>query len=449
MTRQIDRSALAEVRAREESLYHQRTQQSEALRTRAMGSLPGGVPMAWMNTLYESPPVFVAHGAGASFTDVDGNSYLDFNLCDLSMTVGYGAEPIIAAAAEATTRGTHFLLPIAEAAEVSETLADRVGLPYWQFTLSASGANTEVIRIARALTGRTKIIVFHGHYHGSIDETLVGQGDNGTAEAAGLGLRDTASKDTVILPFNDTAALKSQLAEGDVALVVTEPALTNCTLVHPADGFHAELRELTREHGTLLCYDEAHTFQFAYGGLTRAWQLASDFVVLGKGLGSGISFAVYGMTEPIAAFCSAHSILGPDGLPIGGTTYGSTMAILAARAVLNELLTPSAHDRIALLGERLASGLDTIFAQHDLPWTAQRLGPRSGFCLYPTLPTTGAEGSASIDTQLIAARRIYGANRGIFDAIESAGPQVTLAHNESDVDHYVSCTSSFLDEVTS
>jgi len=445
----IDRSRLAAVHARENATFVSRTPVSAALLRRARTHLPNGVPMAWMAGLYRTPAIYVDRGQGALFWDVDGNSYVDFNLCDLSMTMGYAPDPVVASVSRAVGRGAHFLLPTEDSVWVAEELARRTGIPYWQFTLSATSANTEVIRVARTVTGRRVIVVFGGHYHGHLDETLVTQDARGQPVPALLGIPPEAVARTVVLPFNDLEALDRRLSQGDVALVLTEPALTNCTLVKPEPGYLEGLRELTARHGVLLCYDEAHTFQFAYGGLTAAWRLASDFIVLGKGLGSGISFGLYGMSNSIAAQFEelVDTDLGPTGIATGGTTYGSAVAVAAARAALAEVLTETRYAEISELGEHLANGLDATFRRHCLAWRALRLGPRSGYCLMPRWPINGAEAARSLDLEFIDTRRIFMANRGLWDAVVTAGPQVSFAHCVSDVDRYVATADAFLSEI--
>ena len=410
--------------------------------------MPGGVPMAWMKGLYRTPPIFVSHGEGATFFDVDGNGYLDFNVCDLSMTMGYGHPAIEEAVCSQIHRGAHFLLPGEDAIVVSELLAERTGIPCWQFTLSASGANTEVLRIARFLTGRDKVVVFGGHYHGHIDETLVDQKEDGVKQAL-LGLPRDAALDTRIVPFNSLESLEVALASQDVALVLTEPALSNCNIVLPEPGFLAGVRELTQRYGSLLCLDEAHTFQFADGGLGRHWRLGCDFLVLGKGLGSGVSFGLYGMTDDIAHVVARHIDIdtGPAGLATGGTLYASALAMAAARAALEQVLTPAAFERVTRLGARLADGLDGLFESKNLPWKAFRLGPRSGYCLASELPKNFNEAEVSLDYEFIDSRRVFMANRGIWDAVASAGPQVSFAHTASDVDRYLATAGLFLDEL--
>src|SRR2546421_7475902 len=143
------------------------------LAARARRSMPNGVLMAWMAGLYRNPPLFVLERLGARFRDVDGNTYLDMNQSDMSMNCGYGSPSIAGAGSERLRKGSQFLLPTEDAIVVSELLAERFGIPYWQYTLSASSANTEALRLARVATGRDKVVVFEGSYHGHIDDTLV------------------------------------------------------------------------------------------------------------------------------------------------------------------------------------------------------------------------------------------------------------------------------------
>src|SRR5687768_12717367 len=277
----IDRDRLAALHARESDAFAQRTSRSAEHLDRARERMPDGVPMAWMAGLIDHRPIVVAAGTGCRFTDLDGNEYLDFNQADLSATCGFAPAPVLEAIAERTPRGLQFLLPVEEALAAAELLAERYALPGWQFTLSASGANQEAIRLARHRTGREAIVVFGGHYHGHLDDTLV-DGDEAGARPGNLGLNPRAAAGTRIVPFNDAEALARVLARGDVAAVMTEPALTNVGVVLPVPGFHEEVRRLTREHGALLVLDETHTQTAAYGGCTRAWGLAPDIVTLGK-----------------------------------------------------------------------------------------------------------------------------------------------------------------------
>jgi glutamate-1-semialdehyde 2,1-aminomutase len=444
----IDRDRLAAVRAREDAAFERRTPRSAALVERARRSMPDGVPMAWMAGLYGHPPLFVAHGAGCRFTDVDGNEYVDFNLADLSAPSGFAPPVVLEAIEQRAARGLQFLLPVEEAIEAAELLAERYGLPAWQFTLTASGANAEVIRLARHRTGRDTIVVFGGHYHGHIDDTLV-EGDEHGARPELLGVNPRAAASTRVVPFNDVGALERVLGREQVAAVITEPALTNAGVVLPADGFHAGVRALTREHGALLVLDETHTQSFAYGGLTRLWGLEPDALTLGKSTAGGIPIGGYGMTHDLRDWMERHrdNYVGEAGLATGGTTYANPLSLAAAVANLRHVQTPAAFERIAALGARLADGIDAAVSRVGLPWRAQRLGPRSGYTLEPSHPRDGGEAYRSLDVPLIDARRVHMANRGVWEAIASAGPCVGFAHGVADVDLYVAALEAFLFDV--
>jgi glutamate-1-semialdehyde 2,1-aminomutase len=447
------RERLRSIRDREAAEFAARRPHSAAMSRRARSVMPDGVPMAWMAGLHRHAPLFVAAGQGSTFQDADGNTYVDFNLADLSNTAGFGPNAVTRAVAAQAARGMQFLLPGEDSIVVATELAARTRMPFWQFTVSASSANTEVIRIARALTGRRKVVMFDGKYHGHFDTAMTtggAPGDNEPAIVQGLGLSPAAAADAVNVPFNDLARLEAALAAGDVALVIAEPALTNCSLVLPEPGFLEGLCRLARDSGALSCLDETHTWQLAYGGFVHAENVSPDFVTLGKGLGSGTPLGAYGMSAAVSAFVEEHHEVADSpvrGLAIGGTTFGSALSMAAARAMLGEVATEDGYRRIARLGIRLADGIDAIIRDHRLPWCAFRYGPRSGFCQTPGHPKSYAEAHHSMDIAFSDALRLYMANRGVWEAIYSAGPQVSFAHSEADIDRYLQVAASFIAEL--
>jgi glutamate-1-semialdehyde 2,1-aminomutase len=258
---QIARDRLHALREREMRLFTELRPRSMRFLERARPNMPNGVPMAWMATLYEHPPIVVDRGGGAAFTDIDGNSYIDFNLADTSMFTGHGAEAVARAAAERLAAGSQFLLPTEDSEEVVTALAERFGLPSWQFTLSATQANTEAIRVARAVTGRSTVLMFDGKYHGQADE-LLGEVEGAGVVPEGLGVPLDATRHVRLVQYNDLEAVERELARGDVACVLAEPAITNTGVVMPADGFHSGLRRLASKSGALLVLD----------GPTRSWR---------------------------------------------------------------------------------------------------------------------------------------------------------------------------------
>ena len=253
--------------------------------------MPNGVPMSWLRTSYDHPPLFVAEGKGARFRDVDGHEYSDFNVADMSMFTGYAPEPVVEAVSHDGWRASQFMLPNEDAPWVAEELARRYGLPKWQFTLSATHANTEAIRISRALTGRDKVLFFDGKYHGHFDEALVDLQDGKLVPEEG-GLPSDVTVQHEDRAVQRRRCLTDALEPRDVAIVITEPTITNNVgLLQPEPGFHDALRAITRETGTVLLLDETHTHVVGPGGLTRMWSLQPDMVTIGKSIAAGYRWA--------------------------------------------------------------------------------------------------------------------------------------------------------------
>ena len=442
---EIDFSRVRSIFDRELKRYRKRTHKSQALLLNAKKVMPSGVPMAWMSGFYETPPMFIDKGEGAYFYDVDGNRYLDMNQADLAAFCGFTPQAVIEAVQQQITRGTTFLLPTESAIQVSELLAQRYGLPRWQFTLAASSANTEAIRLTRAATGREQILMFYGRYHGHWDDTLVESSpDQSSVEY--IGLPEDAGLRASNVPFNDLDALEAALKTKRYACLIAEPALTNCGLVLPDDGFWRQAHALCQQHGSLLILDETHTQTFAYGGLKSSWELGCDILSIGKCLGGGMPVGAYGISDELAQFVEENvdRYRGGPVLPLGGTQFGNALSLAAAKAALDNVLTADAYARLDSLGKQLSDGLNRIFRDHDLPWHAPHLGGRSGYVLGPEPPRNSDEASLSINYELIDARRCFLSNRGIWDAIASAGPSASFAHESEDIDKYLDVVDEFI-----
>jgi glutamate-1-semialdehyde 2,1-aminomutase len=445
-----------EILDRELATFGARTPRSARWLADAERVMPGGVPMAWMRSLYRHAPVVAVRGSGSRFEDLDGNTYLDFNACDLAMPAGFAPEPIVRAIHDQALLGNHFLLPTTDALEVCRLLTERFGLPQWQFTLSATGANTDALRIARVATGRSTLLVFDGKYHGHLDQTLWSRGDDGAMESELTGLDPSTAQTIDVVPYNDPDGLRARLARGDIAAVLVESALTNCGLVLPTPEFVASLNTDVRAAGTVLIVDETHVQFAVHGGGTAVFGLEPDMLTGGKGIGGGVPIGVIGMTDAIADVVSANCDHDPGlvetgdahGLAIGGTVYGSALSMAAARIGLAEIFTAEAGQRVDDLGQRMQTGLQCEVDRVGLPWTIDRLGGRIQFRLTPEPPRTGADSFASLVLPLADARKVFLLNRGIWDAIATAGPSVSYAIDEAAVDTYVSAAGDFLDELT-
>lgn len=438
----VDQDRLDALEARENARFVAERPSSTALLERSRRTMPRGVPMSWMDDLYEHPPVFVAHGKGAYLTDVDGHAYLDMYLADMSAFCGHAPDAVVSAASRRMALGNQFLMPDEDSIVVAEHLAGRYGLPKWQFTLSATQANTEVIRLARAATGREIILMFDAKYHGHGDATLVVlDGDQVVPEEHGLPRWITGQ--ARLIGFNDVRALEAALAPHDVALVLAEPAMTNAGFILPEPGYHDTLRRLTRETGTLLAIDETHTLVTAYGGLTREYGLEPDMLTIGKSIAAGVPLGAYGMTQEIAAHIAppdgGHLVSGEaiDQVSTGGTLFANALSMAAGRAALLDVLTEGAFARTAELGGRMASGLRAAIEAVGLPWTVVQFGGHAAYFFSAAPPRNGAESRAADDPRLRALMRVWLANRGVWESGWWLGPTVSVAHTAADVDHYV------------
>jgi glutamate-1-semialdehyde 2,1-aminomutase len=252
--------------------------------------------------------------------------------------------------------------------------------------------------------------------------------------------------------LNDPAALAGALERRDIAIVLTEPALTNnFGLILPDPGFHAELRRLTRQTGTLLAIDETHTQVVGPGGLTRAWGLDPDFVTCGKSIAGGVPFGAWGMTDEIGAVLS--QVKGDDGersnlIAIGGTLFGNALSLAAARATMFEILTPAAYASTQRLGARLADGMRAAVERVGLPWHIYHLGPRAGYTFQPAPLRNADEARACQDDLLTRLIRIWLANRGVWEAIVGAGPVASIPAADEDIDAYLGAWNELLDALS-
>jgi glutamate-1-semialdehyde 2,1-aminomutase len=423
-----------------------------ALWERGKKVMPSGVPMSWMRGSYHHPPMFVAEGSGSHFRDVDGNDYADFNIADMSMFCGYAPEPVVRAVSERMAAGNQFLLPTEDSVWVSEELGRRWKLPKWQYTSSATQANTEVIRVSRVATGRDTVLMFEGKYHGHFDEALVERDASGEVVPEELGLPKDVVRKTVLVPWNDVDALEKALATGEIAVVLTEPAVSNnIILLQPEPGFHDALRRLTRDNGTLLAIDETHTLVTGPGGLVQHWNLDPDFVIAGKSIAGGVPMGAYGMTEALAALLEQEKDdegERHDLIATGGTIFGNALAMAAARASLGEVLTDDAYTHTAKLGEQLATGMRDAVSAAGLPWYIHHLYPRAGYTFAPEAPRNAQEAYAAENHVLTRLIRIWLANRGVWEAIVGAGPVVPVPGTAEDVDAYVTAFGELTERIS-
>lgn len=413
----IDRDRIAELRERENARFAETHPRSRELTERARRSLPDGVPMNWMAKWPGGFPVFVESANGARLTDVDGQDYVDFCFGDTGAMAGHSPEGSIPAIARRLETGITCMLPTEDAIWVGEEMARRFGVPFWQFSLTATDANRFATRLARQVTGRPKILVFNYCYHGSVDETLITADGDGVAgpRRGNVGPAVDPRTTTRVVEFNDLAALEAALAHGDVACVLAEPALTNIGIVLPDPGYHDALRELCTRHGTLLIIDETHTICAGPGGYTGAHELEPDMVTIGKAIASGVPAAAYGTTAELQERIKAEvSLEDSDVSGVGGTLAGNALSLAAIRATLDGVLTDAAFERMIGLGETLTADVESIIERHSLPWHVTRLGCRAEYVFAAERAHDGSEAAAAGDFELDQLVHLYMLNRGVL-----------------------------------
>ncbi len=414
----VDRSRLGALIERERAAYATAHPRARALFEGA-GHLYGRVPMTWMAKWSGGFPLYLEQAHGNRVIDVDGHEYVDFALGDTGAMAGHSPAPTVEAVMRriAVEGGLTAMLPTADAEWVGAELTRRFGLPLWSFTLTATDANRWALRLARLATGRPKVLVFAYCYHGSVDEAFAVPGPAGVAvaRAGNVGAPVALDLTTRVAEFNDLAGVEAQLAHGDVAAILTEPALTNIGIVLPEPGFHEGLRELATRHGSLLIIDETHTFSAGPGGATRAWGLEPDVLVIGKSIGGGIPSGAYGITADVARAVAAHpeaDLVDVGG--VGGTLAGNALSTAAMRATLEHVLTDEAFDGMIDRATRFTDGVRGVIEKHALPWSVSQLGARSEYRFASPAPRTGSASAAAADEELDEYLHLSLANRGVL-----------------------------------
>lgn len=447
----LDRARLATLHQREEKRFVTERPRSVELYLRAQKSLLGGVPMNWMNKWAGAFPVFVKSASGAHFTDVDGRDYVDLCLGDTGAMTGHSPQAVMDAVARRVREGITLMLPTEDALWVGEDLQRRFGLPFWQFALTATDANRFSIRIAREITQRQKILVFHYCYHGTVDESFASLHGGVVGPRRGnIGPPVNPAETTRVVEFNDLQALEDALKHHDVACVLAEPAMTNVGIILPDEGYWPAARELTRRYGTLLIADETHTICAGPGGCTREWRLQADMVVFGKTIGGGIPGATYGVTEEVAQrIASRLHLEDVDVGGIGGTLAGNALSLAAMRATLEDLLTPAAFAHMIPLAERFADGVSKHIRAAELPWNVARLGARAEYMFAARPPRNGGESAANSDFELERFLHLYALNRGVLLTPFHNMALMCPATTEADVDLHTKIFSEAVGELTS
>ncbi len=353
------------------SAVRQAAGRSEQLMDRAERILPGGVdsPVRAFGAVGGTPRV-IERALGARVWDVDGNELIDYIGSWGPMILGHAHPAVVEAVRDAATRGTSFGAPCRGEVELAEAVVAAVpSIERLRFVNSGTEAAMSAIRLARAFTRRDAIVKMAGGYHGHADALLVRAGSGAWGLPASAGVPDAVARDTVVVPYNDLAAIREALASRPVAAVIVEPVAANMGVVLPAPGYLEGLRELTAASGALLIFDEVITgFRLGPGGAQERYAVRPDLTVLGKIIGGGLPVGAYGGRAEIMELVAP---LGP--VYQAGTLSGNPLAMAAGLATLRQL-TPEAYERLEATGAALERGLATAAANAEVRIRVARAG---------------------------------------------------------------------------
>lgn len=413
----VDRKRLSSLMRAEIARFEQERPRSRELFDKARHRMPDGVPMLWMAKWPGPWPVYVDYAQGAHFTCADGIDHVDLCLGDTGAMVGHSPKPTVDALSAQLAKGITTMLPTEDAEIAAGMLAERFGVPMWQFTLTATDANRAMIRYSRAVTGKKKVLVMDYCYHGSVDETFATLDDNGAVveRRGNIGAPVPPSETTVVVPFNDVPALEAAFATGEIACVLVEPAMTNIGIVLPEPGWHDALRELATLHGAVLIIDETHTLCAGPGGMTQRDGLRPDAVVVGKTIAGGIPAGAYGMTQELGdKVRSSLHLEDIDVGGVGGTLAGNALSLVGIRATLGEVLTPESYPAMIDQATRWTQGVSQALEEWNVPWQVTQLGTRAEYSFLPHAPHDGGEAAHADDFELQQYLHLHALNRGIL-----------------------------------
>jgi glutamate-1-semialdehyde 2,1-aminomutase len=449
----IDRARVKELTERQRKAFMERTPRSREYYERARKVMPNGVPSSFHSN--DPWPVYIERGRGAQIWDVDGNEYIDFHNGFGVMCVGH-ANPTIAAAVKARVdRGTHFAAPTEGSIIVAEELTLRFGLQQWRFTNSGTESTMDAVHLARGATGRDVILKIEGSYHGHHDAVMVsvypplealGERDDPRSVPYGEGYPRALTELTRSVPFNDAEALARVLdkLEGKVAGLIMEPAMMNINIIPPRDGYLERVRELTREHGVKLIFDEVKTgATISPGGATRLFGVRPDMITLAKATCGGFPGGAIGMTEEIATLVADGTV------HQYGTFNGNPLVMAAAQATLTEVLTDSAYEQLIGVNDSLRRGCDEIIERYGLPCYTEGLGAKGCVVFAPERIREYRDYLTKVDGELSTLAWLYHMNGGIFmtPGVEEEWT-LSIAHSDEHIRLYLDTFEAFAKDLT-
>ncbi|PZR00384.1 MAG: aspartate aminotransferase family protein [Cereibacter sphaeroides] len=446
----VPRDRIEALASREAARFSQSRPNTRAALAAGAASYLDGVPLHWMKDWPMPFPMLVATAEGARLTDIDGYGIDDFCLGDTGSMFGHSPKPVAKAIRKQARRGLTYMLPTDDALEAGRLLTERFGNFRWQIATTATDANRFALRVARAITGKPKVMVFTGCYHGTVDETFVTlDADNNTISRPGLlGQVADLSLTATAVEFNDIAGVEAALATGEIAAILTEPVMTNSCMVLPAPGFHEALRKLATRHGAILIIDETHTISSGLGGYTAVHGLKPDMFVVGKCVAGGMPTAVWGMTEDLArSYIAVNAGRASGHSGMGTTLSANPMQFACLRANLSEVMTPKAYAHMEKGAARLEAGLARVIAAHDAPWHVVRVGARVEFICAPGPLRNGAEAAKAHQPVLEAAIHMGLLNRGCLIAPFHNMMLVSPATRKRQIDRLIAAFDEILTDL--
>ncbi|MFZ0044319.1 MAG: aspartate aminotransferase family protein [Streptosporangiaceae bacterium] len=444
------RPSLAEIIAAQEEIFVQRQPESARLAGVATGALAGGVVSSWQ--ISRPQPVWLSHGRGSKLYDVDGNEYVDLHGGYGVSLAGHGHPAIVEAVRAQVERGTHFAQPTETALAAATELTRRFGLPQWRFANSGTEATMDAVHLMRAITGRDLIIKVEGCYHGHHDSVQVSvcpesdEDDRGPAERpnsspASSGIPSAITDLTLIVGFNDLDAVRRRLDEnpGQIAGMILEPIMMNAGIIKPEPGYLAGLKELLHAHGALLTFDEVKTGLTAGpGGATGVTGVTPDIICLAKAIGGGVAVAAVGGTHEVMDHVANGDY------EMVGTFNGNPLAMAACKAMLTEVATADAYERLEKLRLRAVDGLEREIARNHLNAQVVSVGAK-GCVVFSSRPVRNFRDFLDVRDSYSHAHWLFQHNGGVFLPPWGKIEQwlMSVQHDEADIDRFIDNFATF------
>ena len=440
---------LARIIAEQEEIFVRRQPESARMSAAAKTRLAGGVTSSWQITTPQ--PVWLTHGLGSKVYDVDGNEYVDLHGGYGAMLAGHAHPAVVEAVRARVGLGTHFAQPTPDAVAVAEELARRFGLPSWRFANSGTEATMDAVHLMRSITGRDLIIKVEGCYHGHHDSVQVsvnpdpddiGPADQPAQVLSSTGIPRAIADLTLVATFNDLGSV-ARLLEGhqdQVAGMIIEPVMMNAGIIKPGPGYLAGLKDLLHQHGALLTFDEVKTgLTVGPGGVTAHSGVQPDLICLAKSLGGGVAVAAIGGTEAVMDHVAS------GGYEMVGTFNGNPLAMAATRAMLTDVATPGAYQRIERLRQRAAAGIERAIAETGLTAHVVTAGAK-GCVVFAAEPVTNYRGFLGVDDRYSHAHWLYQHNGGVFLPPWGKIEQwlISVQHDEADIDRLIENVAVFV-----